>query len=1147
MTKTFVANTNSTDSAWTKNAVEKMSEGLESLEKETHTRSLDTRPLSAMADDITSRITSTNTITPETESLIADMARDARNIRAQSTLLRSFYFPGIYSRGDEVTSAHEKTFMWIFDMDSDVLSDDNESADESDHNRKATVKHVELKDGHINENRDETAIQSAPMTELLKPQKPAKQPEPWTKEALIQLHKEFEYDSYSSDEDFCFKSELVRLRMPDKEYNGVDSDEERASSFRSDHLFKSSSPRNTIASETWHSFQNLARNTGFVTWLRTGSGVYWITGLPGSGKSTLMKFVYSHAITRESLLCWKGETKKLVTASHYFWAAGLYKQRSQTGFLNSILHQLTAILPRIVESVCPDRFNVYMSTTGGTWSTGELWGMLSQALSEASNHSIKVVLFIDGLDECLDKDHDELLGRIKLLASLPHVKICVSSRDWAVFSRHLLSSSTVPVMKIYVHEYTYDDVYRYTKDKLDGGKQPSLFAPTPQERRTLVKHVVDRAEGVFLWVSLVCKELLRGYDNDDSWDMLSQRLNSLPTGLESYYRKMVDSIDPIYIDDFGMLVSAMLFGSERPQSNMGLADFGQGKKSWTIHDAVEIGPCLTRRQIKARVADLVEVIYYRRNFIHRTVRDFLRERPQMVQIRQIIQRNSFHPALYWFRQCVRGYFQKRSRYLEDQPPSIWDALNCLRIYERQAKATDEAFLDALEEIFSGKVIDGVKWTKGTMLSVAIEAGLDLYVASVLKRRSHDLPEHLFARRTTILPRAWDNLLTTAKHGQSNATTTPLAILLSAGCVRAHRRRYRIASFADAHPRVDEKMIQLLVPFGIPSMERVNCLPPIGLDNTWQYLLHIVRHGATFDDFWSTDRYSFNALRVIAKNGDICDHFFDKRSWLPVDRVDCYELRQQWLSVLDVIQHRRQQRHLRGWKVPFPALTHWHCYVKGWLAIAYVTLLAPRTEHSHREAEISTAKWVVRNREVYNDGNDFRAPQTLPLWWSMLPYQLDSFCKLSWPPVWLSILSLLFRSLAPFLSMSVPRLRGCGSSILTETLPVWFHNSLCEQTSRLLITYITLWVVSVGICIYRRRIEYLRWFYLEQKVQDDLGRRRSSRGTQYYTTQFEHANRVQMRRAKAREADIIKIAAEARVRKLVIPYFVSFLLLWSVFG
>lgn len=42
----------------------------------------------------------------------------------------------------------------------------------------------------------------------------------------------------------------------------------------------------------------------FVKWLETGTGIYWINGKPGSGKSTLMKFVVEQEQTRGHLEKW---------------------------------------------------------------------------------------------------------------------------------------------------------------------------------------------------------------------------------------------------------------------------------------------------------------------------------------------------------------------------------------------------------------------------------------------------------------------------------------------------------------------------------------------------------------------------------------------------------------------------------------------------------------------------------------------------------------------------------------------------------------------------------------------------------------------------------------------------------------------------
>jgi Tfp pilus assembly pilus retraction ATPase PilT len=44
-----------------------------------------------------------------------------------------------------------------------------------------------------------------------------------------------------------------------------------------------------------------APNTGFLRWLKSGNGTYWVAGKPGCGKSTLMKFLSQHSHTSELL------------------------------------------------------------------------------------------------------------------------------------------------------------------------------------------------------------------------------------------------------------------------------------------------------------------------------------------------------------------------------------------------------------------------------------------------------------------------------------------------------------------------------------------------------------------------------------------------------------------------------------------------------------------------------------------------------------------------------------------------------------------------------------------------------------------------------------------------------------------------------
>ncbi len=79
--------------------------------------------------------------------------------------------------------------------------------------------------------------------------------------------------------------------------------------------------------------------SSFVSWLEQDdtSQIYWITGKPGSGKSTLMKYIVESGRLEHHLERWtKGQGLRL--AVFYSWNAGSEDQRSEKGLLMSILH-----------------------------------------------------------------------------------------------------------------------------------------------------------------------------------------------------------------------------------------------------------------------------------------------------------------------------------------------------------------------------------------------------------------------------------------------------------------------------------------------------------------------------------------------------------------------------------------------------------------------------------------------------------------------------------------------------------------------------------------------------------------------------------------------------------------------------------------
>lgn len=75
----------------------------------------------------------------------------------------------------------------------------------------------------------------------------------------------------------------------------------------------------------WDSFSN---------WLMSTNTFYWISGKPGSGKTTLVKHILSSPKTKQYLDVWK---TKSVIISHFSWRTGTDMQRNSKGFLLSSL------------------------------------------------------------------------------------------------------------------------------------------------------------------------------------------------------------------------------------------------------------------------------------------------------------------------------------------------------------------------------------------------------------------------------------------------------------------------------------------------------------------------------------------------------------------------------------------------------------------------------------------------------------------------------------------------------------------------------------------------------------------------------------------------------------------------------------------
>jgi hypothetical protein len=272
-------------------------------------------------------------------------------------------------------------------------------------------------------------------------------------------------------------------------------------------------------------------------------------------------------------------------------------QKSQAGLLRSLLFQT---LERIRESnkfkpddlfqrVLPDMWErliridenaVEVSKAKGrpvgkpfsrlrdswyAWTLSELRRVFLRLMQETSE-KFKFCLFVDGLDE-FDGDHAEIVTLFKHMASFPHMKLCLSSRPLLIFEQEF---DAFP--KLRLQDLTRNDIKIYAHDKLSAhGRIIQLSRRDPLFLEQLVIEILDMSAGVFLWVTLAVKSLLKGLSNLDSIPDLQKRLRELPPELDDLYSLMLRSIQPKFYVEQASRLFQIVYQAQSPISALTLS------------------------------------------------------------------------------------------------------------------------------------------------------------------------------------------------------------------------------------------------------------------------------------------------------------------------------------------------------------------------------------------------------------------------------------------------------------------------------------------------------------------------------------------------------------------------------------------------
>lgn len=311
---------------------------------------------------------------------------------------------------------------------------------------------------------------------------------------------------------------------------------------------------NTHTEYAWSEIAESPPRQTFVNWLENGTELFWISGKPGSGKSTLMDYIY-HNIQPEKagsdlLRAWAGSHRVVVLTFWFFRPASTPLLRTLYGFWRSLCFQILDSDPNLAKIIRDDKDAMAPSSlrscllpdgsSAESWTDNELkewfWYMI-----EHSNR--RYCLLIDGLDE-IEHSRELLLNTVlSISARSDKFKVCCACRPENPFQSKLKRHPNLRLQ-----DFNRGDIEEDCKRRLKG---------THAEK--FADQIANRAEGVFLWAHLISENLARAAKDGEIEEDLELRLNECPDEMSELFRYMLLRQDKLY--------------AKRPKPYLRLVDF----------------------------------------------------------------------------------------------------------------------------------------------------------------------------------------------------------------------------------------------------------------------------------------------------------------------------------------------------------------------------------------------------------------------------------------------------------------------------------------------------------------------------------------------------------------------------------------------
>ncbi|KAI6753613.1 hypothetical protein HG531_005782 [Fusarium graminearum] len=264
----------------------------------------------------------------------------------------------------------------------------------------------------------------------------------------------------------------------------------------------------------------ILQNPEFLSWRdkNHGSQLLWIRGDPGKGKTMLLCGIIDEL--RPSTRLENSESH--ISLSYFFCQATNSALNNATAVIRGLIYLLVVQQPCLLSHL---RANIHWDSRV---AIEDLFRKIvaDPVLEEA-------YLIVDALDEC----REDLEFLLEMLSSpIPRIKWIVSSRNRVEIKEALKQSSSRLALSLELNEESVSQAVRHFIDHRtrDLARKKKLKAEVAQK---VHRHLIQHANGTFLWVGLVCQRLTRCRE----WE-ISRQLLQLPKGLNELYARMMEQI-----------------------------------------------------------------------------------------------------------------------------------------------------------------------------------------------------------------------------------------------------------------------------------------------------------------------------------------------------------------------------------------------------------------------------------------------------------------------------------------------------------------------------------------------------------------------------------------------------------------------------